>query len=413
MSRSIRVTQKWLPKVRTALRRNSYPSQRAFATDIGFARATVSKFFTGKQIDHLNFVEISEKLGLDWQEIGEIPPQLSDPSNPSTLKTSKIYIERPPIEETCYQEILKPGSLIRIKAPKQMGKTSLAIALRDRAAKDGYRTVHLSLKAIDRSALGDLEQFLRQFCNAVCLELSISQDTEDDWSDGIGSKSSCTNYFEKHFLSDSSSPLLLCLDDVDFIFSYPVAEEYLTLLRFWHERAKTRSLWKELRLIVVHSTEDYPTLNINHSPFNVGLPIELPPFTLEQVQQLADRHKVDRDRVQKLTAMVGGHPFLLQQALFHLKTHPESQLDDLLRDAPTAAGIYSNYLMELLQELKQHQELAQALKQVVQSQNSVRLETTISYKLNSIGLVKHQGNEVVVSCELYREYFRDRLSDSQ
>ena len=35
---------------------------------------------------------------------------------------SPFYLERPPIETTCYQTIINSGSLIRIKAPRQMGK---------------------------------------------------------------------------------------------------------------------------------------------------------------------------------------------------------------------------------------------------------------------------------------------------
>jgi hypothetical protein len=35
---------------------------------------------------------------------------------------SCFYIERPPVESDAYAELLKPGSLIRIKAPPQMVK---------------------------------------------------------------------------------------------------------------------------------------------------------------------------------------------------------------------------------------------------------------------------------------------------
>ena len=38
---------------------------------------------------------------------------------------SLLYIERPPIEEQACEEINKLGALIRIEAPKEMGKTSL------------------------------------------------------------------------------------------------------------------------------------------------------------------------------------------------------------------------------------------------------------------------------------------------
>lgn len=50
--------------------------------------------------------------------------ELEYPNGPVPLN-SKFYIERPPIEAQVYREVLKPGSLIRIRAPQHMGKTSL------------------------------------------------------------------------------------------------------------------------------------------------------------------------------------------------------------------------------------------------------------------------------------------------
>ena len=52
-------------------------------------------------------------------------PELQrEPGGAVPLK-SGLYVKRPPIEADCYAEILQPGALIRIKAPRQMGKTSL------------------------------------------------------------------------------------------------------------------------------------------------------------------------------------------------------------------------------------------------------------------------------------------------
>lgn len=39
--------------------------------------------------------------------------------------SSPFYVERPPIETTCYGAIAQPNALIRIKAPRQVGKSSL------------------------------------------------------------------------------------------------------------------------------------------------------------------------------------------------------------------------------------------------------------------------------------------------
>lgn len=369
------------------------------------AKATVSKFFTGKPISHLNFVEICETLGFDWQEISEVPFDEQYPSKDAT----NIYIERPPIEEKCYQEILKPNSLIRIKAPKQMGKTLLAYELLDRVAEQGYRTVYLSFKAIDRSDCQDLTQFLRQFCNTVSLELDLNNQLEKYWQNEIGSKSNCTTYFEKYLLTESNSPLVLCLDDVDLLFPYQeIAQEFLTLLRFWHERAKTRPIWTKLRLMVIHSTESYIPLEIDRSPFNVGLPIELPALTFDQVQDFTKQHGFDwdRDRINQLMAMLNGHPSLIEQALYHLKINPNITLESLLKEAPTDTGIYSSNLQTILLEIQDHPKLKDAFSKVIASDEPICLETVTSYKLHSMGLVKYQQDKVEVSCNLYRLYFQ-------
>ena len=93
---------------------------------------------------------------------------------------------------------------------------------------------------------------------------------------------------------------------------------------------------------IAHSTDNYPKLNYNTSPFNVGLPIELPEFTPEQTQELATQNKLNLTdlELEPLTAMVGGHPYLLQEAFSQLKTHPNLTLAELLQDAYTNSGFY-------------------------------------------------------------------------
>ncbi|WP_013321330.1 AAA family ATPase [Gloeothece verrucosa] len=71
MGRSLKVSQEYISRVKSSLQRNGYPSQQALADDAGFSLSTVKNFLNGKPIDHLNFIELCEKLGLDWQEISK------------------------------------------------------------------------------------------------------------------------------------------------------------------------------------------------------------------------------------------------------------------------------------------------------------------------------------------------------
>ncbi len=225
-----------------------------------------------------------------------------------------------------------------------------------------------------------------------------------------------TTYFEAHLLEQIDRPLVLALDNVDCVFQSPeIAQGFFSMLRSWHEEAKTIDIWEQLRLVVVHFTEDYGLLDINQSPFNVGLPVELTEFTPFQVEDLARRHKLDWNdtQVQPLMAMVGGHPYLVRLALYHLAQPPVGKecLEKLLQDAPTDAGIYANHLRRNLSTLIENPELAAALKQVLTTTEPVRLETMQAYKLYSMGLIKRIGDRVMPRCELYQQYFREHLNN--
>jgi hypothetical protein len=326
---------------------------------------------------------------------------------------SPFYVERSPIESNCYQTVLRPGSLLRIRAPKLMGKTSLLSRIFDVAAQQGVRTVGLNLLLADSAVLTNLDKFLRWFCAEVGRQLKIENRLDEYWdTELLSSNSNCTAYFEEYLLPQINSPLVLGLDEVDRIFPYAeIAPDFFGLLRVWHERATNLDLWQRLRLVVVHSTEVYIDLDNYRSPFNVGVPVELPEFTPQQVQDLAGRYGLDWNDTQvgaqgfaPLLAMVGGHPYLVQQALYQLRCQGVT-LEQLLQDAPTEAGIYSNHLRGYWENLQKNSELAEAFKKVVKSPEPVELERVQSYKLHSMGLVKRQGDKVTPSCDLYRQYF--------
>ncbi|MCU0515466.1 MAG: AAA-like domain-containing protein [Oscillatoria sp. Prado101] len=340
----------------------------------------------------------------------DLPPEGLELPGGQLELASKFYIERPPIETRAFEEISKPGSLIRIKAPKRMGKTSLITRLLHKAEQLGCRSVALNFELADSEVFTNLDKFLQWFCAIVTDDLELPIQLESRWSKFLGSKKNCTNYFEKYLLPAIDTPLALGLDEVDRIFPHEkIADDFFGLLRAWHEKAKQSDIWKNFRLIIVHGTEVYIPLSNDQSPFNVGLPVELPEFNSAQVRDLAHRHGLDLTgtQVEQLMAMVGGHPHLVRLALYKIARQDVS-LEDLLRDAPTETGIYANHLRQHLRHLEQHPELASAFKQVVETDSPVQLMPAIAYKLNSMGLVRLLGNQVTVAYDLYRQYFRQR-----
>lgn len=329
---------------------------------------------------------------------------------------SPFYIERPPIESDCYEAIINPGALIRVKAPRQMGKTSLMSRILCHAAQPlyGCNPVFLSLQEADGSTLTDLDQLLYWFCSRIADELKLPDQLADFWKGARASKDRCSNYFRKYLLTKIEAPLVLGLDEVDQIFEHPeVAKEFFGLLRAWHERGKDEAIWQKLRLVLVHSKEVYIPLNINQSPFNVGLAVELLEFSLFQVQRLIQLHGLvfSTTEIEQLMAMVGGHPYLVRVALYQLARR-RMTLPQLLKVAPTEEGLYSDHLRRHLLNLEENQDLLSAIKAIVLADKPmqiIKIGSTQTFKLRSMGLVKLQENTVMPFCDLYRLYFGDRL----
>ncbi len=355
-------------------------------------------------------------------------PTLEYPDRP-LFAASRLYISRPPIEELAYTEILKPGSLIRIKAPRKMGKTSLILQLLDRVTTENYVSVTIDFQQADNAIFSSLDKFLRWFSANLSRELQLPSQLDDYWDEDIGSKVSCTIYLQGYVLAQLQQPIVLVLTELDRVFEFPeIAAEFLPLLRFWHEQARKVEIWQKLRLIITYSTEVYVPLNLNQSPFNVGLPLSLPRFNHAQVQTLAKRYGLNwlsEAEIEQLMEMVCGHPYLIQLAFYHLaftQQNPTLNLAEeetleqkhayfqqLLEQAPTASGIYNDYLRRQLNAVQDEPQLLAAIKKVIVSKEGITLEPVLTYQLSRLGLVELDGDHVLPCCKLCRLYLTKQL----
>ena len=357
--------------------------------------------------------KIEEKNGI--KSIRSNITALELPETPVPLG-SNLYVQRPPTESQAYEEIVKPGALIRIQAPKQMGKTSLVMRILAKAHSKGYHTVRLNFLQAEESVLNNLERLLRWVCANITLQLGIESMLDDYWDEDLGFKVSCTTYLQGYILGQLDSPLIITLDEVNRLFAYSqVAQEFLPLLRFWHEEANNVPIWQKLRLIVTHSTEIYIPLSLYQSPFNVGLSLKLREFNWEQVQELAKRYGLEEikpplplEQLKSLQQIVGGHPYLLNLAFYHLVAQ-DSDIEKLVQEATTETGIYRDHLRGHLVTFGRYPNLAATYKKVITSAEPVNLDSIAAYELERMGLVKLKGNQVFPRCELYRLYFCARL----
>jgi hypothetical protein len=337
----------------------------------------------------------------------------SYPDGPVPLD-SPFYIERPPIEELVYREITQPGCVIRIRGPRETGKTSLVLRLLAFAEKQGYHTINLNCNQIDSDCLTDLNKLLRCICKQIATKLGIDPNLNDIWDEEVGCKLNCSLYFQCYLLNQIESPVVLVLNEVDRFFEHPqIAEEFFALLRSWYEQARQNTTnWHKLRLVAVYSTQVYVTLDINRSPFNIGLPIRLPELTQQQVEELAQRHGIDwssGNESARLMSLVGGHPALIRIALYHLCCQGIS-FEDLVEDAITNGGIYRYHLWQHWVILQDKPSMIKAYAKLLGGKQSIYLDPIEIYKLDGLGLISYEGDRIYPRCELYRAYFEKQIA---
>lgn len=343
-------------------------------------------------------------------------PEFSDraviPSGQLWLE-SPFYLERAGLDADCYQALLNPGALIWLRAPSQFGKTSLVARLLHQAELSGCTTQHLSLQLADRAVFSDLNSFVRWFSTIVTHGFKLSMPHQWDWNDWLGSSYNCTRYFEEHVLSQIETPIVLAIDEASVLFNYPhVAADFLAMLRAWHEQARygnaKSQLWQKLRLVLVQATD--ATIEGVLHPVQAGLEFELPPFTVEQISALAQRYGIENPDVcaTVFSTLLGGHPYLVQSGLHHLK-HQSLSIEQFTVMAP---NFYRNHLRNLFVLLQSYAGVIADLKQVVLTRSPIEINEMIAIQLKNLGLVNFDGRKVFPSCELYRQYFALVLSKS-
>jgi AAA-like domain len=183
------------------------------------------------------------------------------------------------------------------------------------------------------------------------------------------------------------------------------------MLRGWHNRRAIRYLWNQFNLLISHSTE--PGLfikDINQSPFNVGAVVRLGDFNRDEVLWLNGQHGsplATAEDLERLLRLVGGHPYLVRQALYAL-CGGKMSVADLATVAANDNGPFGDHLRRHLWVLRESPQLRNALRQVINERGCD--DEDAFQRLRAAGLLQGESrNAAKMRCELYQVYMRKHL----
>ena len=342
------------------------------------------------------------------------PSPSIDPYNYSTIDNprgtmdpeSGLYIKRPE-DEMMEHNVGRKQALINIKAPRQMGKSSMLVRGVEQARQAGKKIVYLDFQQLDSEHLRDNRLFYITFCNWVAGNLNVDVDAETFWKSPGSNNIKCTKFFKDHILGKLNQPLMLAIDEVDRLLGSPFKSDFFGLLRSWHIDRQSEAM-SRLSMMLVISTEPVLLIDDIASPFNVGENLNLDDFSPEQVAILNIRHNspFSDSQLYRLMTLVGGHPYLVRLAMYKVLMK-EISAEKLLSTACLDDGPYADHLLHHLFQLNRSVELRHAMWQILKENASPSDEST--YRLKGAGLVREKGHSVIVRYGIYADYFRAHL----
>jgi DNA-binding CsgD family transcriptional regulator len=232
---------------------------------------------------------------------------------------------------------------------------------------------------------------------------------EEFWNVPLGNSQRTTRYLQRYLLKELGRPLVLAMDEVESTFDTSFRSDFFGMLRSWHNGRQTNSLWKQLDMVLVTSTEPYQLIeNLNQSPFNVGEVIELEDFTAVQVEELNRRHGSPFSVLEEgeLVSLLAGHPYLVRRALY-LVANGRVTPGELYATATKDRGPFGDHLRHHLFRLNNKPDLIEGLRQVIRFHTCP--DEAVFFRLRGAGLVKHEDHSVVPRCQLYAYYFQEKF----
>lgn len=339
-----------------------------------------------------------------------------EPPQGTMRSDSKFYIDRAADKE-CWKYLTGSYAVtLFVQAPRQMGKSSLMRRMIDRAERElKKKTAFIDFQEFPKQYFNDTSEeiFLIELCLMIGRTLGVDEAIDWYWQGRGTNIVKCGLYLAKHVIPALNEPFILAMDEVDRLLPSPFRDNFLGMLRVWHNKRAFDESFRKMSLFLSSSTEASLLIaNHDQSPFNVADRIVLEDFTRAEVAELNRRHKspLNQSQMDDLMALIGGHPYLTRVALYQVVTGKVS-VAELLTKATEDSGPFGDHLQYQLLLISERPELKQVLTQLYHTRTME--ENHAFHYLKGIGLIKKVGSQIVFRnhlCELYfKNYLKRRL----
>ena len=307
------------------------------------------------------------------------------------------------------RDVMVSRALVTLLGARQSGKTSLMhrthVAISQ--SKLALRSVFIDVQEIPESSLQASESTWRYFADCINEQLDLTQQWTSDGNHVRGFQQCLKTVF-----AEDTTPLLICLDEVDRFFATPLRTEFFSTLRAFYNKGAFSPTWKSVRWLLSSSSEpSFFIEDISQSPFNIGIAskIKLDNFNIEQIKEFSQRLGVTLlvGEAEKILVYLGGKPYLVHLLLYHIAQ--QKTLREMLYDGTSAGqGIFREHLSRFQTYFEEHRELADAMRKVLRQET---ISNRQAERLTAAGLIECDVHDnCQPACDLYKDYFSRTLA---
>ncbi len=315
---------------------------------------------------------------------------------------------------------IERGTYFTIYAPRQMGKTTLvrqfAQKLHD---KPDYLPIMLSFEDFESLPV---TEFIHSFWSELSLAILDALQTRSLLNGSIQkllTESSPTHFVDLRKLLETlhhtlgNIKIILIIDEFDAIPQQAISP----LLQTWRKIYLSSEPPRPLHSVILIGLQNIATLNLGRSsPFNIARQIELPPFTLTQVQALFKQYTNETGQsfaqgvIEEIHAQTGGQPFLVNQLATiltkEITTKRPIDHTNLLTALSTLVRERNYNYETLVRHAKSYQK--SVLRILFGAHFKFTLNTPWVHALNMYGIVKENAQGF---CEIANPIYKRILSD--